>query len=208
MALVEQPERYIVGFLEFESEILFCFRGTDFSQRPVHPNHFEGFLFQVMSLFSVQGEDLVSDLLIRNQYYGHEVCLQLYERLAAMIAVRSPVSAVFGSDGDNRIDEAVKLLYNFLQALGVSTRDVSLKRCGLEFVQGEHSEYLPVVAYWFFVGADHLAAVALKLGSELSHGRRRVLIGWQICSLLAGRGQAAGPAPLPFGLTAALTYPT
>ena len=73
--------------------------------------------------------------------------LSLPSDRAAVVAVRRPVRRpARGDTDDDRIDEAVDLLDRLVQPLGVGRGEVALVGRGLDLLQREQAEDLPVLA--------------------------------------------------------------
>src|SRR6266545_1151630 len=176
VALVEQAQGDEVRGFELKRPLLLRAPGLPLRQPPIHPDHLERLLLQVVGLLDVQRQDLISDLGLDHQDRGQVLGLELREHRAPVVAVGRPVDAGARRQGDDGIHESVELLHRFGQALDVRRRQVTLIRARLHAIEGQEAEDLPVLADGVAIERQHVPAVSLDLLGEragLARGLRR-----------------------------------
>ena len=169
IVFVEEAERDEVGRLELKRVVVLPASRLFSGEAPVHADHLEGLFLEVVRLLRVEREDLERDLGLGHEDGGDHLGLELGEHGAPVIAVRRPVETRAGRHHDDRIDEAVDLLHDLLEPLRVGRREVALVRRGLDLVQGQEAEDLPVLPHGIAVDGERPPAVALDLLGERGH---------------------------------------
>ena len=107
---------------------------------------------------------------------GMTLALSLVEHGAPVVAVGRPVDAGPRRHDHHRIHEAVDLLDHLLQPLGVGRREIALVGGGLDLLERQEAEDLPVIAHRLAVDGEHRAAVALDLLGQRGHRPGRLLL--------------------------------
>ena len=96
---------------------------------------------------------------------------ELPERGQTVVAVRRPVlSPPSAPHHDHRVEIAAELVHGRGQPLDVRLGEIALVRGGLDLVDREGGEDLPVAAERVLVGGEHGAAVGLDGLGQAGHG--------------------------------------
>ena len=101
-----------------------------------------------------------------------------------VVAVRRPVLAVARRHGDDGVEEPIELVDRAGEAFDVCLREVALEGRGLDAVDGQRGEDLPVSAERVAVARERGAAVVFDRARERHDARGR-----------GGAGEAAGVEP-------------
>ena len=128
-----------------------------------------------MRLLRIERQDLKGDVHIRNDDGRHELRLQFFEDVPAVIAVGRPVQAV-RPDGDDRVDETVDLLDHLEQPFGVRLGEVALVGGRLHLLTGQEREDLPVAADRVAIDGQGAAAVLVDQFGETDDLGRWLLV--------------------------------
>src|SRR3954465_14684417 len=102
-----------------------------------------------------------------------------------MVSVRRPVHPFCRRHGDDRIQVAAKLVDGVAHLADVRFGEIALERRGLDAVDGQRGEELPVRAERAAMGGEYGAAVVLDGLREPRYGCRRS------CGSQAARGESA-----------------
>ena len=126
----------------------------------------------------------MSDFHLGNDERHDRLGAELLHGAEPVVPVRRPVLAVACRHGDDGVEEAIELVDRAGESLDVRFREIALEWRGLDAVDGQGGEDLPVSAEWVAVAREGGSAVVLD-GARERHDARGS----------GGAGEAAGVEP-------------
>ena len=170
---VAEAQRHERGLLELGFELALG-PVVELGEALGQPRHLERALAEVVRLLGVEEQDAVRDLGLGHHDGHRRAGAERAHRRQAVVAVRGPVSAVAGAHDDHGVEVAAEPVDRRAELGDVRVREVALVGRGLDQVDRQPREDLPVAAQRIPVGGEHRAPVGLDgVGQPGDGGRRR-----------------------------------